>query len=54
MAAHLNILTWINSMDCIVHGVAKSWTRLSLTHKELEAHGTDRTLRSGLCGEHSS
>ena len=43
-----------NSMDCIVHGVAKSWTRLSLTHKELEAHGTDRTLGPGLFGEHGS
>ena len=24
-----------NSMDCIVHGVAKSWTQLSLTHYQL-------------------
>ena len=23
-----------NSMDCIVHGVAKSWTRLSLSDEE--------------------
>ena len=43
-----------NSMDCIVHGVAKSWRRLSLIHKELEAHGTDRTLGPGLFGEHGS
>ena len=29
-ATHFSILE--NSMDCIVHGVAKSWTRLSNVH----------------------
>ena len=28
-ATHSSILAWRIPMDCIVHGVAKSWTRLS-------------------------
>ena len=31
-ATHSNILAWENSMDCIAHGVAKSWTQLSDFH----------------------
>ena len=32
-ATHSSILSWrINSMNCIVHGVAKSWTQLSEFH----------------------
>ena len=31
-ATHSSILAWRNSMDCIVHGVAKSQTRLSNFH----------------------
>ena len=27
-----------NSMDCIVHGVSKSWTRLSDFHLHLNTH----------------
>ena len=33
-----------NSMDCIVHGVAKSWTRLSDFHSQAEKW----IFRSGL------
>ena len=29
MASHSSILAWKNPMDRGVHGVAKSWTRLS-------------------------
>ena len=32
-ATHSSILAWrINSMDCIVHGVTKSWTQLTNFH----------------------
>ena len=31
-ATHSSILAWRNSMDCIVHGVTKSQTRLSNVH----------------------
>ena len=31
-ATHLQYSGLKNSMDCIVHGVAKSWTRLSNFH----------------------
>ena len=38
-ATHFSILE--NSMDCIVHGVAKSWTRLSNVHFHFQ-HGQTR------------
>ena len=31
-ATHSRILAWENSMDSIVHGVTKSWARLSDFH----------------------
>ena len=31
-----------NSMDCIVHGVAKSWTRLSDFHFHLSSKGVTK------------
>ena len=31
-ATHSSILAWKNCMDCIVHGVAKGWTRLGDFH----------------------
>ena len=30
-----SILAWENSRDCIVHGVAKSWTRLNDFHFDI-------------------
>ena len=39
-ATHSSILGLENSMDCIVHGVAKSWTRLSDFHSLFPALGS--------------
>ena len=44
-ATHSSILAWrINSMDCGVHGVAKSWTRLRSFH--FHCHPGQRPLAS--------
>ena len=34
-ATHSSILAWENSRDCTLHGVAKSWTRLSDFHFQM-------------------
>ena len=42
MATHSSILAWGISMDCIVHGVAKSWIQLSNFHFTLRGHSTGK------------
>ena len=42
MATHSSILAWGISMECIVHGVAKSWIQLSNFHFTLHGHSTGK------------
>ena len=42
-----------NSMDCMVHGVAKSWTRLSYFKKK-SLHNCLKGIDSGVGGEEST
>ena len=38
MSTHSSILAWRYSMDCIIHGVTKSWKRLSNFHFTFRGH----------------
>ena len=43
-ATHSSILARENSMDCIVHGIAVNWTRLSDFHLHCRAQHTFNNL----------